>query len=202
MNAGAGRAALLQQPDAVQVGGVAEPTVMREPVLPDPDALAKAVRGATGTDEARRQRLEALAQDIQAVGAHPGAPTREILLRLGDRWSALLLNILATGTYRHRELHRAINALSRLAPDTPISQRMLTLRLRVLERDGLVSRTVGTGIGPAVGYSLTGLGQGLVQQLQAVLRWSEQHAADIRAAQQAFDDRDTMPPHTRRHRAP
>lgn len=65
------------------------------------------------------KRLRELALYIQATGAHPASPTREVLARLGDRWSPLLLGELATGRYRHTELHRVVNLLSRLTPDTP-----------------------------------------------------------------------------------
>lgn len=150
------------------------------------DKLTQVLRSGP-KDPARDQRLFDLAANIREVGADPRSPSREILMRLGDRWSALLLNTLATGTYRHTDLHRVVNVLTRLAPDTTISQRMLTLRLRALERDGLVRRSIGEGNAPAVEYSLTSLGRGLVEHLQAVLQWTASHADAIRTAQQTFD---------------
>lgn len=169
--------------------------------MPDTlDELHLALHGTDAAHAARNHRLRALARDILATGADPASPTREVLVRLGDRWSPLLLGVLATGCYRHTELHRVVNLLSRLTPDTPISQRMLTLRLRVLERDGLVDRLVGEGKAPSVHYCLTPLGEGLMRQLGALLRWSAAQSASIRAAQRAFDARAAPSSATVRHR--
>lgn len=171
------------------------------PDLPETlDELERMLRVAGDEDAGRNERLRQLAENIHAVAPHPTSPSREILLRLGDRWSSLLLKVLATGSYRHTELHRVVNTLSRLSPDTAISQRMLTLRLRVLERDGLVLRSVGEGNAPAVRYHLTPLGEGLVQRLQALLQWTAEQGSAIQRAQQAFDARATPAPDTLLHR--
>lgn len=164
-------------------------------------SLDQALRGAIAEPN---PGLRELADHISQVGAGPGSPTREILVRLGDRWSSLLVSVLATGRYRHKELHRVVNVLSRLSPDTRISQRMLTLRLRALERDGLVNRLVGEGKAPPVDYGLTPLGASLAQRLRALIEWSAEHGEMIIAAQRAFDAPPTPSSHasnTVRHRA-
>jgi DNA-binding HxlR family transcriptional regulator len=129
-------------------------------------------------------QLEALIRRMAADG-NPGRndPTREVLARLGDKWSPLLLLVLRTGSFRHSTLRRLVGTI---ATEGDISQRMLTLRLRDLERDGLISRQVVSEVPPAVLYALTAAGLGLVQQLDALLTWASQHREAIRAAQQRF----------------
>lgn len=112
------------------------------------------------------------------------APPREVMARLGDSWSALILLVLATGTYRHATLKRVIAALS---AEGDISQRMLTLRLRALERDGFVLReTQDDLVPPRVAYSLSPLGNALADQLKALLEWIEAQADTIEAARARF----------------
>lgn len=165
-----------------------------------PDALrALDLALRDGADE-RLQPLRRFANKVSMVGPQPHSPTREVLVLFGDRWSSLLMAVLATGCYRHAELHRIMNIVSRLSQEPDISQRMLTLRLRALERDGLVSRSVGEGNAPAVEYSLTQLGASLVEKLEALIDWTTEHAGDIRHAQQTFDERETLPIGTLRHR--
>lgn len=144
-------------------------------------------------DAERRDGLKALAQRMLQSGVAPGAPPRETLVRLGDRWSSLLLFVLSTGRYRYAELRRVINALCRMAHETPVSQRMLTLRLRVLERDGLVARNVSGAKVPTVDYRLTPLGEGLMEHLWALIRWTEQNGDRMLAAQRDFDARAEAP---------
>jgi DNA-binding HxlR family transcriptional regulator len=175
------------------------PMTLKMFALPDATReLDQALRGAT--HDGRLTRLHALAGNIHEVEPNPTSPTREILVRLGDRWSSLLLSVLDTGHYRHTELHRVVNVMSRLASDSTVSQRMLTLRLRVLERDGLIRRSVGTGNAPAVEYGLTPLGSALAEKLRALIDWSTEHADTIRQAQAAFDARETLPTDRLRHR--
>ncbi|MCB1357252.1 MAG: helix-turn-helix transcriptional regulator [Maritimibacter sp.] len=121
------------------------------------------------------------------MGTPPGrdAPVREVMARLGDNWSALILKVLATGTYRHATLKRVIGALS---SEGEISQRMLTLRLRTLERDGFVARTEQPTVPPRVCYDLTELGRGLVAEFDRMLGWIETHEADITDARARFRD--------------
>jgi DNA-binding HxlR family transcriptional regulator len=103
-----------------------------------------------------------------------------VLSRVGDKWSVLIVMILAAGPRRFNELKRQIDG---------ISQRMLTLTLRGLERDGLVSRTVEASVPPRVTYALTELGESLREPVEALGAWAIAHIACIRAAQGRFDAR-------------
>lgn len=136
------------------------------------------------------QDLASIIRDAKA--GHPASPTREVLARLGDEWSVLLLSVLETGSYRNAELRRAVNDMNRLVPKAAISQRMLALRLRSLERDGLVVRSTGEETCASVHYRLSPLGQGLMRRLQGVLQWSVENAGEIRSAQSRFDERDRV----------
>lgn len=128
--------------------------------------------------------LADLARDIASVGHERNDPVREIMARLGDRWSALLLFVLSTGRYRHAALRRIIEVVS---AEKGISQRMLTLRLRALERDGLVERQTLPTVPPAVSYSLTPLGRELVEKLDDMITWIKRSEEKIRAARAAFE---------------
>lgn len=109
----------------------------------------------------------------------PGAcPIRDVLDRLGDKWSTLLVFHLAERSHRFGELRRAV-------PD--ISQRMLTQSLRDLQRDGLVSRHVHPTQPPSVEYRLTSLGRSLLEPLAALVRWADVNHDKIRASRAAFD---------------
>lgn len=110
-------------------------------------------------------------------------PMREILARLGDKWSPLLLMMLRTGSFRHATLRRLVGVIS---SEGDISQRMLTLRLRALERDGLIRRRVISTTPSAVMYSLTDAGHGLVAHLDALNAWTRTHSGAIHAAQARF----------------
>ena len=101
-----------------------------------------------------------------------------VLNRVGDKWSMLIVMTLADGSRRFSELKRAIGG---------ISQRMLTLSLRGLERDGLVTRTVTPSIPPRVDYELTELGVSLRQPVKALGEWAFEHIDCIRAAPARFD---------------
>ena len=114
---------------------------------------------------------------LEAAGCRNVSP---VLNRVGDKWSVLIVMILATGPRRFNELKRQIDG---------ISPRMLTLTLRGLERDGLVSRTVDPTIPPRVTYELTELGVSLKEPVEALGHWAIEHIACIRAAQQRFDAR-------------
>jgi DNA-binding HxlR family transcriptional regulator len=101
-----------------------------------------------------------------------------LLQRIGDKWTVLVVTTLAAGSRRFNELRREIPT---------VSQRMLTLTLRNLERDGLVNRTVTPSIPPRVDYELTGLGRSLVPPLHALELWALDHVIDIHDAQSNFD---------------
>lgn len=164
------------------------------------DALRELDHALRGATDDRILQLRRVADAVAAVSPNPISPTREVLNRIGDRWSALLLSVLSTGSYRHNELQRVVDVLARLAQDSGISERMLTLMLRVLERDGLVKRCVGTGNAPAVEYTLTPLGASLEEKTRALIDWATTHTEAMREAQRAFDERGTLPADTRRHR--
>lgn len=104
--------------------------------------------------------------------------TREILTRVGDKWSVLVIVSLGEGTRRFSELRRAIDG---------ISQRMLTLTLRGLERDGMVSRTVFPTIPPRVDYQLTALGRTLLEPVSLLAVWAQRHRAVIMRSRDAYD---------------
>ena len=103
-----------------------------------------------------------------------------VLARVGDKWSVLVIMTLIDGPMRFNELKRKIGG---------ISQRMLTLTLRGLERDGLVTRTIFPTIPPRVDYELTDLGRGLAKPVQALGRWAFAHLPEIEGARTRYDAR-------------
>ena len=107
-----------------------------------------------------------------------GAAT--ILARVGDKWSVFVIMLLGGGPRRFNEIKRMVGG---------ISQRMLTLTLRHLERDGLVTRTVFPTIPPRVDYELTDLGRGLWQPVEALGKWAIDHQSEIEDARARFDGR-------------
>jgi DNA-binding HxlR family transcriptional regulator len=102
----------------------------------------------------------------------------EVLDRVGDKWSVLVVVMLGGGPKRFNELRRSIAS---------ISQRMLTLTLRGLERDGLVTRTMFPTIPPRVDYELTELGRSLLGPVDALGAWARQNRSRIQQARQRFD---------------
>lgn len=111
--------------------------------------------------------------------ANPVCRTISTLLsRIGDKWTVLVVTTLASGTKRFNELRREIPS---------VSQRMLTLTLRNLERDGLVSRKVTPSIPPRVDYALTDLGNSLQGPIAALNQWALDNVGAIHAAQARYD---------------
>jgi DNA-binding HxlR family transcriptional regulator len=102
----------------------------------------------------------------------------EILARVGDKWTILVVGVLGDGPKRFNEVRRALGS---------ISQRMLTLTLRGLERDGLVTRTVFPTIPPRVDYELTKLGRSLLEPVNGLGLWARQNRTAIADARQRFD---------------
>lgn len=112
---------------------------------------------------------------------HPGCPAiREVLSLVGDKWSVLLVATLRDGPLRFSELRRAVDG---------ISQRMLTLTLRGLERDGLVTRTVLPTVPPRVDYELTRMGATLLEPVLALAEWAGKHRVEIQEARARFEKR-------------
>ena len=107
-------------------------------------------------------------------------PSRQVLDRIADKWTALIIRVLADGTHRFGQLQRRVGG---------ISQKMLTQTLRELERDGLVERTVHPVVPPHVDYRLTPLGRSLRQPLDAICAWAEAHLAQMLAARARSDRR-------------
>ena len=103
---------------------------------------------------------------------------REVLNRVGDKWRVLIVQLLADRPKRFSELRRTIDG---------ISQRMLTLTLRGLERDGLVTRTVFPVIPPRVEYELTELGRTLRKPIQTLAKWAQDNREQIQQARNHYD---------------
>lgn len=102
----------------------------------------------------------------------------EVLARIGDKWTVLVVNLLGGGPKRFSEIKREVGG---------ISQRMLTLTLRALERDGLVTRTVHPTVPPSVEYALTQLGRSLLVPVQALGEWALSNQEMMAAARSPFD---------------
>ncbi|HEX6564259.1 MAG TPA: helix-turn-helix domain-containing protein [Chthoniobacterales bacterium] len=111
-------------------------------------------------------------------------PTRLILDHLADKWAVLIVVRLAFGTMRFAELRRAVDG---------ISQKMLTVTLRDLERDGLVVRKLYASVPPKVEYSLTPLGSSLVEKVNELCAWAEANIAEVLKARERFDRRNGIP---------
>jgi DNA-binding HxlR family transcriptional regulator len=127
------------------------------------------VTGMDGTSEAGADAPRRPLSDCRA---------REILHRVGDKWSVYVIDCLGGGSLRFSELRRSING---------ITARMLTVTLRGLERDGLVTRTLHPVIPPRVDYELTPMGKTLLQTIEQLIDWADGHVADIYAARAAYD---------------
>ena len=112
------------------------------------------------------------------VASTQACELRDLLDRLADKWSLLVVELLGHSTHRFSDLRRQIDG---------ISQRMLTLTLRQLERDGLVHRTVYPVIPPRVEYRLTPLGETLLEGIQPLVTWARAHRSEIAAARSRYD---------------
>ena len=116
------------------------------------------------------EKLDHTSPSCQAVNS--------VLARVGNKWSVLIIMLLGDGKLRFNEIKRMVGG---------ISQRMLTLTLRGLERDGLVKRTIFPTIPPRVDYELTELGRSLRCAVVPLGTWAHEHVADIHTARNAFD---------------
>ena len=147
--------------DSGQVGPVPEPSGSPG----DPLAAACDARAASAAGTAREPTT---------------CRAREVLQRVGDKWSVLAIDLLGQGTMRFGELHRAIDG---------ITARMLTVTLRGLERDGIVTRTIHPVIPPRVEYALTPMGRTLLDTIGQLVAWTDSHLPEIEAARAAYDAR-------------
>src|SRR5438552_18124800 len=118
--------------------------------------------------------VRASEQSVQACRA------RDVLDRVGDKWSVFVISLLGDGRRRFSDLLRSIDG---------ISQRMLTVTLRGLERDGIVTRTVYPVVPPRVEYGLTAMGKTLLETIRELIVWADDHALDIDAARARYDQR-------------
>jgi DNA-binding HxlR family transcriptional regulator len=114
----------------------------------------------------------------------PDCPSRQVLDRIGDTWSVLIVASLADGPLRYSDLAAKIGG---------ISPKMLTQTLRGLERDGMLSRTVFPEVPPHVEYELTGLGESLLALMGGLQAWAEGHISDVTQARDAYDARNGAP---------
>lgn len=128
-----------------------------------------------GTLESPSHTADTCAPAVERTSA---CEIRDLLDRLADKWSLLVVELLGHGTRRFSELRREIDG---------ISQRMLTLTLRRLERDGLITRTVHPIVPPRVDYELTALGASLLDAIEPLVAWTRAHRDDIATARTAFD---------------
>ncbi|MCG2621449.1 helix-turn-helix transcriptional regulator [Arthrobacter sp. I2-34] len=110
---------------------------------------------------------------------YAGCPSRVVLQRIGDKWTSLVFQVLKDGPQRFSVIRDAVQG---------ITPKVLTQTLRTLERDGLVSREVYQEIPPRVEYALTPLGRTLLEPLDAVRVWAEEHAAKILQAREDYDE--------------
>jgi len=105
-------------------------------------------------------------------------PTRQVLDRLADKWTVLVIRRLSHGTLRFAQLRRSVDG---------ISQKVLTNTLRGLERDGIVTRRIYASVPPRVEYTLTGLGRSLCELVEGICGWAEAHMEHVQAAREAYD---------------
>ena len=108
----------------------------------------------------------------------PDCPSREVLRRIGERWTPLVIEALSNGPLRFTRLRQAIGG---------VTPRVLTATLRGLEQDGLLTRTIFAEVPPRVEYELTSLGRSLQEPIGVNRRWAETHLDDVLAARDRWD---------------
>lgn len=132
----------------------------------------------TTAEEEMKQQAESEYEHACAHDPKIGAGIRAVMDRVGDKWSMLVIMVLEAGPLRYGELKRKV---------VGVSQRMLTLTLRHLERDGLVSRTIYPQIPPRVDYELTALGRTLIPPAQGIAYWAITNYPQIEQARHRYD---------------
>jgi DNA-binding HxlR family transcriptional regulator len=152
--------------DSGQAGPVSEPSGSADDLLAACDSGA-AIETGTGSETG-------------TASAPTSCRAREVLQRVGDKWSMYVIDLLGQGTMRFTELHRSIDG---------ITARMLTVTLRGLERDGIVTRTIHPVIPPRVEYALTPMGRTLLDTIGKLVTWADSHLPEIEAARVAYDAR-------------
>jgi DNA-binding HxlR family transcriptional regulator len=156
----------------------------KAPVSKAPVSKAPVSREAVSREAREAVSREAVSREaVLRPNGHLESDCRgvaSILARVGDKWSVLVIMLLSGGPRRFNELKRMVGG---------ISQRMLTLTLRGLERDGLVTRTVFPTIPPRVDYELTDLGRGLQGPVRELGQWAVDHQSEIQDARTRFEGR-------------
>ena len=109
----------------------------------------------------------------------PACPSRSVLRHVVDRWTPLVVAVLADGPRRFGELRTRVGG---------VTPKVFTETLRSMERDGLLTRTATPGVPPRVDYELTDLGRTLVEPLDALRGWAEQHAGEVLEARSSYDE--------------
>lgn len=135
-------------------------------------------------DPQAQERLSQLVAEMGPDGVERDDPARSVMAMLGDRWTPLILLVLETGSWRHADLRRVT---AQLSFEQAISQRIMTLKLRALERDGFVRREATGDVPPKVTYSLTTLGGDLVTQLRRMIGWLNDRRPTILSARGSFE---------------
>ena len=179
--------------DSGQVGPVLGPPGWSE-TAGEPVLLAEACSEAELSELADESCLAAAAvdepcltvaaADEPCLDAASPCRAREVLSRVGDKWSVYVIDLLGQDTKRFMELHRSIDG---------ITARMLTVTLRGLERDGIVTRTIHPVIPPRVEYALTPMGQTLLTTIGQLVAWADGHVSEIEAARATYDARHQPP---------
>jgi DNA-binding HxlR family transcriptional regulator len=126
-----------------------------------------------------KAKLKLVAPELAQEGEANCKALAQILDRIGDKWTIMVVGVLSHGPMRFNALQREIPGLS---------HRMLTMTLRGLERDGLVKRTAYATIPPRVEYELTAVGRSLTEPLYTLATWARGQQANIEAARAAFDE--------------
>jgi DNA-binding HxlR family transcriptional regulator len=116
--------------------------------------------------------------DRRADVMDPACPSREVLRRIGERWTPLVIEALSNGALRFTRLRQAIGG---------VTPRVLTATLRGLEQDGLLTRTIFAEVPPRVEYELTPLGSSLLEPIRVNRKWAETHLNDVLAARDRRD---------------
>lgn len=118
------------------------------------------------------------ARSVRGDAFDPTCPTRQVLDRIGGKWTVLVVGALAGGPLRFTELRDRVGG---------VAPKVLTQTLRALERDGLITRTIYAEVPPRVEYELTGLGRTLQEPIAAVREWAEAHLPAIVGAREQYD---------------
>src|ERR1700761_8002184 len=124
--------------------------------------------------------MTAAGSEVSPGSAGSSCRVRSVLDRIGDKWAIYVIDRLGAGPRRFSELLRGIDG---------ITARMLTVTLRGLERDGLLTRTVHAAVPPRVDYALTPLGKTLLSAIGQLVSWADTHLPEIEAAQETYDER-------------